>query len=251
MEGKPVTLLMQNFSFIFSFKGPGFLILLIVLLSAFSSLGQDKSTAKTKDSIRFALQAGLSFSHFAGMNTQRDYPGGEAIVGFRGGGNVDIPVNNHVSLRPEILFAQKGYKVHDIKDSINIRTDLSYLKFPFNIVFKLFSLDHGALMKDFFKIGVGPYIAYAFHGKYTIESVSTAVKFSDQQVPSTTANYGDYYKRYDAGINYFVEVNLGNFYSQVGAAMGLTNIKPQMENIPPHQSIYKNSCFNLSYGWRF
>jgi len=215
-----------------------------------SSLAQDKPKPK-KDSASFGIQAGLSFSHFNVMHVPSYYPGGQNIVGFRGGVNGDFPLTRHISLRPEILFTQKGYKVHDVEDSIYLRTRLSYLKFPVNVVFKLLALDHGTVAKDFLKFGVGPYFAYAIHGTYTAESVSSSVKFSNHQVSATPASYGAYYKRYDAGVNYFLEFNLGKFYSQVGAAMGMTNIKPTMENAPtPHQSVYRNSCFNLSYGWR-
>jgi hypothetical protein len=77
------------------------------------------------------------------------------------------------------------------------------------------------------------------------------VEFSQHPLPQGVYNYYAYYKRFDAGINYFVEVNLGRFYSQVGAAMGFVNIKPQVENTPARTAVYRNSCFNLSYGWRF
>jgi len=231
---------------------PFFVMVLLVMVIPFGALlGQDSQPIKRRDSISFGVQAGLSFSHFVGMNPQHNTQGGQNIVGFRGGVNIDYPVNHFMSLRPEILFTQKGYKIHDAGDSMNIKTRLSYIKVPVNVVFRVCALDHGAIPRDFFNLGIGPYVAYGIHGTYSTESTSTAVKFSNEQLPASSPNYGEYYKHLDAGVNYFAEFELGRFYSQVGGAVGLTNIKTGMENIPAHESVYRNACFNLSYGWRF
>jgi hypothetical protein len=220
---------------------------LAAVLSSARLAAQDLKS-RVKDSTTIGVQVGIALSRFTGTNVQGAYPGGQNIVGFRGGANVDIPLVHSISLRPELLITQKGYKV--TRDSLYIRTQINYLKVPVNIVFTLLSLDRGTLVRDFLKIGVGPYLAYAVFGHYTTESTKSDVEFTQHPLPPGVYNYPAYYKHFDAGINYFLEVNLGRFYSQVGASMGFTNIKPPVENAPYHQTV-RNACFNLSYGWRF
>jgi len=221
--------------------------LLIILFSQYLSAAQEIPVA-VKDSVTYGLQAGLSFTHFSGHGQYGYRPVGQNLVRFRGGGNVDIPLNNEISLRPELLLNWKGYKTHD---SVVLKTQLMYVDIPVNILFTLFSIHHGPNRKSAFKLGTGLYGGYALHGKYQKDSTTSHIHFTEHQVPATVTDYGSYYKRFDAGINYFLEFSGVNFYSQIGASMGLVNIKPYMSNAPVSQALYKNTCINLTYGWRF
>jgi hypothetical protein len=198
------------------------------------------------DSLEYGLQIGLSLSHFTGHNTDGEQFGNQNLVRFRGGGNLDIPLGSLFSIRPEALFSTAGVRKND-----SIKTDLSYLKIPTSIVINLAQLSSGYAVKDLLRVGLGSYFAYAFAGKFIDDASSSRVKFSNREIPGTISNYSSYFKRWDAGVNSFLELTGSNFYSQLGTSFGLTNIKPRQENPVPHQALCKNASINLSYGWRF
>jgi hypothetical protein len=218
----------------------------------FLTIFSEKSNAQA-DSLRspfssttFGVLAGLGQMHFSGRNTNGEKFGGENLLRFRGGANMDIPLSAFVSIRPELLFSMGGYKTKD-----SLKTDLSYLKIPSSIVFKLLNLPSENSIADVLSIGIGSYFAYAIDGRLMDNSSSSMVKFANRDVSSTTLGYADYFKRWDTGINAFLEFTGTNFYSQIGSSIGLTNIKPRLDNPGAHQANCKNASINLSYGWRF
>ncbi len=200
------------------------------------------------DSIRFGLQLGLGFSHFSGWGFNGYDPMGENLVRFRGGGNVDIPLRPGLSIRPELLLSWKGYKT---SDSVNYKTELMYLNSPVDVIIKLLSMTRNPNRKADLNLGVGVYGGIALHGKFEQDSSAMRVVFNNHEVPATATNYGAYYKRYDGGLNFFLEFTGNSFYSQVGATVGLVNIKPPVENSTARQANYRNTSVDLTYGWRF
>jgi hypothetical protein len=101
------------------------------------------------------------------------------------------------------------------------------------------------------KFGVGPYLAYALHGSYSVKSQEeNKITFTNHGITTTTTSYETYYKRFDGGVNGFVEISTNNFYWQAGTSFGLFNIKPPLGN-GRSQAIYRNRSINLSYGFRF
>jgi hypothetical protein len=225
-------------------------ILLVVFLLSFSSLkAQDSLVLKRDNSVTFGLQLGLAFTHFTGWALNGSNPTGENLVRFRGGGNIDIPLKQGISLRPELLLSWKGYKAQ--QDSITYKTDLMYVNVPVDVVFKVLSMSHTPNHKADLNLGAGLYFGYALHGKFQQDSSKAAVNFNNHGVPSTVTDYATYYKRYDGGLNFFVEFTGFSFYSQVGASFGLVNIKPPIQNSSAKQANYKNSSIYLTWGWRF
>jgi Outer membrane protein beta-barrel domain len=219
-----------------------------LLLGLEISQAQVNTAVARPDSIRFGLQVGLGFSHFTGWGFNGYDPTGENLVRFRGGGNVDIPLRPGLSIRPELLLSWKGYKT---SDSVSYKTELMYLNTPVDVVIKLLNLTRNPNRKADLNLGVGVYGGIALHGKFEQDSSATHVVFNNHEVPSTATNYGAYYKRYDAGLNFFLEFTGNSFYSQFGATVGLVNIKPPLQNSTARQANYRNTSIDLTYGWRF
>jgi hypothetical protein len=207
----------------------------------------DSSTPEL--SVRYALQAGLGFAFFSGHTANGAKFGESNIVRFRGGGNVEVPVSSRISFRPELLLSLGGYKVSD-SGSESSYTHLSYLKVPTDFVFSLLPVQT-LLGKDYLRLGVGTYFAYAIHGKFNDESQTSKVHFTNKGLSDSPPNYAAYFKHWDAGLNYFLEFAGSNFYTELGSSLGLTNIKPRLENQGSHQAVYRNGSINISYGWRF
>ena len=223
------------------------MILSLCFVVGFSQ-AQDGVVLPARDSVRIGIQAGISFTHFTGHDADGEkLATTENLVRFRGGGNVTIPVSEVLAIRPELLFSLKGYKMND--SAISYQTRLSYLKMPVDLILKLFPLNYAG--RGFFKIGAGPYIAWAFHGNYIEQSKKEPIKFTDKNVAVSQSSYNTYYKRYDAGLNYFIEFSGERFYTQLGSAIGFVNIKPPLVNGATRQPSYKNASFNLSYGFMF
>jgi hypothetical protein len=223
-----------------------FWTLFILALECKTALGQDSLSNTQTNKLTYGLQLGISLSHFAGHNTNGDRFGNENLVRLRGGGNLNIPFHSVMAFRPELLISMGGFRTND-----SLKTNLTYLKIPANLVIDILRLSSGYGIKDLLKLGFGPYLAYALGGRMTDNHSITPIKFSNGEISSASPNYNAYFKRWDTGINTFLEFAGNNFYSQLGTSIGLLNIKPHLENPSMRQATCRNTSFNLSYGWRF
>jgi hypothetical protein len=224
-------------------------ILVWVLCGFYNLSAQQETGTHSDEKLKLGVQAGFSLSHFIIHDVNRADITDEPTLRFTGGVNADIPLKDQkIYFRPELLLNLNGHKQ---TDTVFTRTHLSYIKIPANLVFQLCSFSTGASNWSRILLGFGPYLAYALHGNYKQESEVSRVSFTNKEVPSTTVDYGAYFKRWDAGINSFFEFASTHFYSQFGSSFGLLNIKPGLQDNSGPQAKYKNFSLNLSYGWRF
>src|SRR5436190_7695965 len=76
------------------------LILSIVSLSAITMQAQ----------IKFGVKAGANFSKFGGKGAKDEGASPKFKAGFTGGGLVNIPINEMLSVQPEVLYSMEGSK---------------------------------------------------------------------------------------------------------------------------------------------
>ncbi|MRR22052.1 PorT family protein [bacterium] len=214
------------------------------------------STLALQAQIGFGILGGVNFQNINGKNSNGDKLENGLMTGFHAGVNVNIPMAPDFFFQPGLLFSVKGAKnefyTPPLKASgdYTTTTSLSYIEMPLNFLYRP-QLGSGYLL-----LGFGPYIAYGITGKETTQLNSTSferpVKFE-----STVSDWIDlvsnaYYRPFDAGANilFGYELSMGAFI-QMNAQLGLLNIKPEYEWVTDDESVYKNTGFSLSLGYRF
>ncbi|NJK95921.1 MAG: outer membrane beta-barrel protein, partial [Bacteroidales bacterium] len=110
----------------------------------------------------------------------------QMIPNFNLGLYADFPLAPEFAIRPEVLFATKGYKSEDLADA---KTRLSYIEIPVTLLYK------GALYGGNVLVGFGPYAAFGIGGKMT-NGETVKVKFkNDISLQEATAS--PYFKPFD------------------------------------------------------
>ena len=124
----------------FSIKGI-LTICIVVFSTAVASAQQDK--------VKFGVKGGLNMSYL-NVNSVLDE---NFRVGYHIGVASEIPVNEMVSIQPEILYSTKG-----------VKGDISLLGLNASSTFKLNYIDVPVMLKlnfaEFFDVHIGPYASY-------------------------------------------------------------------------------------------
>lgn len=194
----------------------------IVIVTALAFLMT--ATAFAQDNgISFGARAGINFQNLTGKYSNGDKYSNKLIPGFNIGANVEIPVAPDFYLQPGLLFTTKGAKWK----STDVKTTLSYLEIPINLLYKPV-LGDGRLL-----LGFGPYVAFGV-GSSNIDFGS-----SPSQI-----------KRFDAGANLLAGYELSSRLSfQLNAGLGLVNLANREQG--DTKSSIKNTGFGISAGYRF
>jgi hypothetical protein len=186
--------------------------------------------------MQFGVQAGINFSGASAKNTNEKFKGAP-LPGFEAGGYADIPFSSGLSFHPGAVFSYEGYKPKI--DPFTASVHVFYFKLPLDVVYHLASGDG----KFFF--GLGPYVGYAFSGKYHRSgggepSTTVHISFGNDE------NTNDL-KRLDLGVNFIGGYQVQkNLLLSAKFDLGLSNISPSKNDI-----VYHTRSFALSAGYLF
>src|SRR5258708_7979547 len=104
--------------------------LLVLCLS--NSVFSQENAEKNNDDLatRIGLKGGLSIATL--IKTNDNNFSSTPLYGFNGGGVLQLPLGKIISLQPEVLFSQKGYRPTGtgLPGDSNYRRYLTFLTFP-------------------------------------------------------------------------------------------------------------------------
>ena len=212
------------------------------MLSIATLSTQAQAKKVTSSPITFGIRAGVSLQNINGRDGNDNKLENKLVPRFQGGVNVELPLADEFYIQPGLLFAGKGTEVKGSETNINI----SYLEIPVNFLYKPV-VGTGKLL-----LGFGPYVGFGIGG--TIKPVngsSSDVKF-ENTISVAQALTGTYFRKTDVGANLLFGYELSNLFSvQLNAQLGLAKINPDIEGLNNNNTMYKNTGFGLSVGYRF
>ena len=194
--------------------------------------------------VSFGIRAGVNFQNINGKDFFGDKLENELITGFHAGADVEIPVAPEFYFQTGLLFSTKG-----AKDSIG-NINLGYLELPLHVVYKP-QLGSGKLI-----VGFGPYVAYGITGKVKSDEGDMDIKFkgdlSADELVEVISGETIYMKGFDAGADIFFGYEFAfKVTVQLNAQLGLLSMWPSYEGDDDDESVFKNTGFGLSVGYRF
>ncbi|MBO0932871.1 porin family protein [Fibrella aquatilis] len=174
--------------------------------------------------------------------------------GYRFGVMADIPVTDRLSVRPQLLYSTKGYKVDFsalfggfggglggglLGEATAIRITTNYLEMPVQAMYG-FDAGSGRIV-----VGAGPYVAYALSGSVD----GTDVPF-EPGVPRI-----DYGAALSLGYETPAGLSFSAYYSHglantVSSEPNTTNPDPNNPNFVPSGTV-QNRSFGLTLGYFF
>lgn len=202
--------------------------------------------------IQVGVLGGVNFQNINGKDMGGDKLENGLLVAFHGGANVNIPVAPDFYLQPGLLFSIKGS--HNDFGPIATKaasdypttTKLSYIEMPVNLLFRpQFGSGHILL-------GFGPYVALGVGGSQKSDVRDQEIEYTNSLTESEYTTEKAYFRPLDAGANIFFgyEMSMGLFL-QFNAQLGLLKINPEYVGLSGDESLYKNTGFGLSAGFRF
>jgi len=211
---------------------------ILMLASAIALVGMAQSQTNRTS---FGIKAGVNFQNLTGKDVNGDKLDNKLKTGIALGLNAQIPVATDFYVQPGVEFNQKGAKSNDGDN----KTSISYIDVPVSLVYKPM-LGNGRLV-----LGFGPYIGFGIGGQIDGPGGEADVKFKNDVTIDDFTTGNAYFKRIDAGANFFAGYEMSNKLSlQLNTQLGLTKINPSIEGIPDDKSSVKNTGFGLSLGYR-
>lgn len=185
---------------------PAFLIAALLAIGFSDSQAQDT---------RFGLKGGLSFYQvggelsvsFMGFSETETFDSGTRM-GFHGGIFMEKPINEYLSIQPEINFIQKGGSESDSDEFVDFSDEdvtLSYIDVPLLLKVNI-PLDGN--ISPF--LTAGGYVGYLLDAK--------------AEFGGTTEDISDEVKDISYGLLFGVGANFGNFFIEARYDYGLSNV---------------------------
>jgi len=113
-------------------------VLLLIFSISFAqipgNIGYDNNYSSIK---AFGFKGGVNFSNVHG----KDVEDSKMKFGFIGGVFYDFPVNEQISIQPEILFSMKGWRFEDNDYDYKYWGKLNYIEIPILVKYKLNNLN--------------------------------------------------------------------------------------------------------------
>jgi hypothetical protein len=156
---------------------------------------------------------------------------GSNKAGFQAGLLLDAPLNDNISVRPQLLYSTKGGE-YQIGSSSTFTTTFNYIEIPVQLTYGIEAGSGKAV------VGVGPYLAYALNGNDKSGSVSTPIEFGSNDDQIKRIDYG---LRVSAGYELPSGLGVSAYY-----APGLANLANGNSG-----ATLKNSAFGLSLSYFF
>ena len=218
----------------------GMLLLFAVLLMSAAAFSQG-----------FGLRAGVNLQTINGKDYAGDKLESDMIIGFSGGVNYEISIAEGFYLQPGLNFTTKGSRrteEDEIVGKVDYNLHMSYLELPVHLLYKP-ELGSGKII-----VGFGPYISFGIDGKMKTEALGIPDEKGVTFTNKVDADYdGDFPIRpFDAGADIYFGYEFPFKLSvQFNAQLGLLNLWPEYEGTDNDESVYKNTGFGLSLGYRF
>lgn len=212
------------------------------MLSIATLSTQAQAKKATSSPITFGIRAGVSLQNINGRDGNDNKLENKLVPRFQGGVNVELPLADEFYVQPGLLFAGKGTEFKGSNTNLNI----SYLEIPVNFLFKPV-IGNGKLL-----LGFGPYVGFGIGGTIKPSNGnSSEIKF-ENTISVAQALTGTYIRKTDVGANLLFGYELSNLFSvQLNAQLGLAKINPDIEGLNNNNTMYKNTGFGLSVGYRF
>lgn len=215
------------------------LSLIIALVGMASLVGAQSASLNIK--------GGLNMSNFYGDNLNDK----SLKPGFHIGVGADLEFMPNISLQTGLYYTSKGAKystnlpleIEDVKFSVTS----NYIQVPLHLAYKIDVTPGTKLV-----FHAGPYLAYGFGGKRTIDSEygkNLDQFFGVKEVKTFDKSFG--YKPFDYGVGLGVGAEFGLFLVDLGWDMGLKNIARNIKAIPVYKPNVKNQSAYLSIGYKF
>lgn len=156
----------------------------------------------------------------------------EMLPAFQIGGVANIGITESFSIRPELLFTQKG-NVMKMEDFGTFTTRLNYLELPINASY---SFPIGENKLDIF---AGPYASLGLGGstKFSpdmdgLENSTTTIKAKEN--PQELDDDNAYINPIDLGLNLGAGFRVNKLYFSANYGMGFTNITAKQKEYAPN-----------------
>jgi len=195
--------------------------------------------------VTFGIRSGVNFQSINGKDIGGNKLDNTLTVRFHLGTDIEVPLASDFYFQPGLLFRTKG--TSDDEGKFN----LGYIELPLHLLYKP-QYGKGKLI-----IGLGPFIAYGVTGKIKPEtSTDIDIKFKSnlttEELLSEFEGEVFYLKGFDAGADIFFGYQFAfNLYLQIDAQLGILNMWPNYENDENDESVFRNTGFGLSAGYRF
>jgi len=166
-------------------------------------------------------KVGLSISNFRDTKSTGGTTDYNAVIAPQVGVMFNARLGDVISLRPEILYVQRGAKVSGFGGTSTIL--LSYAELPFNVV--------GAIPVGPGKIEIfaGPSVGYLFGGKVKTPFGDFKVKGEDEPTNGGAPDEA-YFNYLNVSMNMGVGYNWKGLIFQVGYNLGFSNLAPHAED---------------------
>jgi hypothetical protein len=129
-------------------------------------------------------------------------------------------LGDYVSLRPEILYTQRGFKIDNSGSTGTAR--LNYLEIPFNVV-GTFQAGPGKI-----EVFAGPSVGYMFNGTYKTDAKTYGIKGEDQPKVNDPDNF--YVNYLNVSMNAGLGYNWKGLIFQAEYNLGFSNFNPHYED---------------------
>lgn len=217
-----------------------FLVTSILAVAALSTNAQEKKVIASP--ITFGIRAGVSLQNINGRDAGDNKLENKLVPRFQGGVNVELPLADEFYLQPGLLFAAKGTEFKGSNANLNI----SYLEIPVNFLFKPV-IGTGKLL-----LGFGPYVGFGIGGTIKPKNGNSSDIEFENNITIVQAITANYFRKTDVGANLLFGYELSNLFSvQLNAQLGLAKINPDIDGLNNNNTMYKNTGFGLSVGYRF
>lgn len=188
------------------------LIIFFILITAFAAAN------RLIAQVSYGFRGAVNMFNMTIKDNNDDKLDTKMAPGWNAGLFAEIPLGPEFVIRPELSFAQKGFKMDEVTET---RTTLSYVELPVTFLYK------GTLSGGKVLVGFGPYIAMGIGGKVKNGNTSDVKFKNDISVQEATQN--SYYKPLDSGVKVYAGYELaGGLSFTIETSLGLVNIMPKV-----------------------
>jgi len=190
---------------------------------------------------RLGVTAGLELSNMLLENDLLPLDP-SARAGLKVGVVAEYAFNEFFAIAPELVFAQRGFKVdrNFFGARVEAATRINYFQLPINMIvglpvgqnFRVFAL-------------AGPYIGCALSGSVSAKTTAFGQVLLDESQDIEFGSGDDEMKRFDFGLNFGAGIEFKGAFLKMQYNLGLTNLS----NVTAVRE--KNRNFGISVGYMF
>ena len=203
--------------------------LLVIAMMAFMA---HQSNAQDHNRLQLGLKAGANYANV--YDTEGEAFKADAKIGLAAGVFASFPVLDYISLQPEILYSQKGFKASGLLlgNSYSFQRTSSFLDIPVFVAFKPFRA---------FTLLAGPQYPYLLTQKDVFEDGATSVEQKQEFL-------NDDYRKYNLAFVGGADVAIEHLVIGVRAGWDLIKNNANGDAVTPR---YKNAWLQGTVGYIF